>query len=99
MEELYTYLAGIVMSFFFAYFPKVETWYSALDGKYKRLVLLGFCVVVAAAYFALSCSSLAGKFGIVTPCTGDAAWDAVIILVKMFIGSQAAYTFLPSGKK
>jgi hypothetical protein len=99
MQELYDYLAGVLMSLFFAYFPKVNTWFLALDGKFKRLVLFGFTVVVAGGYFGLSCTPFAAQLGITTACTSEAASNAVLILVKMLIASQVTYVALPSSVK
>ena len=100
MGEVYTYIAGVILSLLFAFVPTSNSWYANLSESQKRLVLLGATLLAALGYFGASCwSILALKLGILTLCNSEAALDAVLILVKMFIGSQATYTFLPENRK
>lgn len=79
--------AGALLSVLFAYVPGVKTWFEALTGVKKRLVLFGAMSVVSVGIFTLGC--LRGAFGLT--CDENSAFRIVYILAAAVVASQTAY--------
>jgi len=95
MNELFPYIAGVVLSLVFSYFPGLSKWYDGLASNVKRLVMLGLILVVAGAYFGLSCTSWAADLGIDLACTEDGFKAVVLAFVQILIANQATYLASP----
>lgn len=91
MATLILGIAGIALQIIFKFVPAVNTWYDAQVNK--GLWMLGFVVLTGALYFGLSCTPLAGQFGIQVSCTVP---DAVVMAKALFIiaaGQTLAYVY------
>lgn len=79
-------IVGVALQLVFKYVPKVSDWYQKQENK--GLLMLGFVAAVAAVYFGLACTPLAGQFGIGLTCTVP---DLFVLLRALFIiaGSQS----------
>lgn len=95
MNELFPYIAGIVLSLVFSYLPGLNKWYDALESNIKRLIMLGLIFVVAAAYFGLSCTSWAPDLGITVPCTTEGLKLVVLAFFQILVANQAVYKLTP----
>ena len=84
-------LAGVILSVVFSYVPGLKSWYSALAGEYKRLVMLGAMVLVAGGTYALSCT---GYISTVS-CDGAGAQQLISLFITAVIANQAAYLITP----
>lgn len=51
-------LMGIVLSFFFAYFPGARDWFDQLDPRMKPLFMAGVLLVVALGKLAYDCAAV-----------------------------------------
>lgn len=81
------YLAGVVLSLAFSYIPGLKERYDVLDGQYKRLVMAGLLLLVAAATFGLSC---AGILEDVT-CSEQGLIGLAWLFIDALIANQATY--------
>ena len=85
--------AGILLSLAFSYVPGLREKYDALEGIYKRLIMLGALLAVSGAVFGLSC---AGIMDSVT-CTKTGAIGLFEAFVAAAIANQATYLLVGSG--
>lgn len=85
--------AGIVLSLAFSYVPGLREKYDALDGSYKRLVMLGALALVAAGVFGLSCWGIMDS----VTCTKTGAIGLFEAFVAAAIANQATYLLVGSG--
>ena len=84
-------IAGVALQIIFKFAPKISTWYDAQVNK--GLWMLGFVVLTGTLYFGLSCTPLAGQFGIQVSCTVP---DAVVMAKALFIiaaGQSLTYAY------
>lgn len=92
--ESLTMFAGVILSLAFSYIPKLNSWFDGLQAEYKRLIMAGLTLAVAAAAYGLAC------YGIETGVTCDQT--GVIGLLKAWlltvIANQAAYALTPRRK-
>lgn len=95
MTDLFPYLAGVVLSLLFSYFPGLNTWFDGLAGNVKRLIMLVLIAVVAGAYFGLSCTSWAADLGITIACTSEGLKQVVLAFVQILVANQAVYALTP----
>jgi len=93
--EMISFVAGIGISLIFSYVPKLKTAYDALDGDYKRLIMLLSLLVAAGAIYGLSCANIYN----LVPCTTAGAWLMVEYFILAAIGSQGAFLLAPKFKK
>jgi len=84
-------IAGVLLSLFFSYFPKVRDWFDALQPNQKRIVMLGIMAAVILALFGGSCVKLVNAFA----CTWIGAGDALWLFVLCVIANQSAYAISP----
>jgi len=89
--ELLASVLAIVMSLGFSYIPGLNDWYSALDRKYKQLVMGAGLVVIAFSVFGLSCAGLGAQFGIDLACSQDGAIALLKLLIDALIVNQGTY--------
>lgn len=92
--DLLSYVAGVLLSLAFSYFPGAEKWFKTLDGTQKRLVLLAALSLSAVGLFAWGCA----QPGVVT-CDTNGALKMFQLLVQAAIASQAVYTATPASAK
>ena len=89
--------AGILLSLAFNYIPGLNDWYQALEGTYKRLIMLLALVLVAAGAFGLSCWKVYPN-PIVT-CDVPGAWGLVQALFMSLVANQTTYLISPKPAK
>jgi hypothetical protein len=89
--EQLSMIAGVVLSLAFSYVPGLKTWYAALEGTQKRLVML--CVLLASALgiFGLSCA----KLWVMVACSQQGALQLVEIFFTALISNQATFLITP----
>ena len=80
-------IAGVILSLFVAYIPKVKDWYDAQSGQVKAQVMGALLLVSAAAVFGLSCANLYD----LVPCTVEGAKELVGILIAALVANQATF--------
>jgi hypothetical protein len=90
--ELLASLAGSVLSLIFSYVPGLKSKYDALSTDYKRLVMGGALVVVAAATYGVSCAGYGAQLGVTIACDADGAVGLVRIVVAALVANQATFT-------
>ena len=93
--------AGAILSLLFSYMPGFKTWFEKLgtdpddDWTRKRLVMLGFLVVVVGGAFALACVGSGSMFGITLTCDTKSAWGLVQLLLLAIMANQSVYKISP----
>ena len=98
-SETLVSISAIVLSLLFSYIPSLAEKFDALDGAYKRLVMLGLLVVVSATIFALSCTEYAMQLGINVSCTSEGAIGLLKLLIWAVMANQTAYAITPKASK
>jgi len=83
-------LAGVILSLAFAYVPGLSNWYNALDGMYKRLVMAGLLVAIAAGAFGLSCANVIAS----VTCDRQGALGVINALIAALVANQSTYILL-----
>lgn len=94
-SDILTYLAGVILSLAFAYFPGLKTWYEA-QGERKGLVMLAALAVVAGAAFGFSC---AGWFNIPVTCDKPGFEGLLVIFFKALLANQATFLTVVKSRK
>jgi hypothetical protein len=92
LPERIAAVAGVAISLSFSFIPGLSTWYSGLDGDWKRWVMCIVLVLVTAAMFGLSCWS---DVEVGLDCDGTGAWAAVNALIVALAANQATYLITP----
>ncbi len=77
-------LTGIVTSLVFAYFPKIKTWFGALDSDKKPLVNLLVILAVTLGQLLITCQ-------VVVVCLQAQAPQAVSTFIAALILNQTTY--------
>lgn len=91
--------AGVVLSLLFSYVPGLNSWFGALDGIVKRLVMLGLLVLVAVISYGLACLGWAADVGLAgVACTKVGFAELVKALITAVIANQGAYAISPQKK-
>ena len=100
-SDLMIAIAGVLLSLLFSYIPGASEWYEKLgydaagnydDGVQKRLVMLGFLVLVAAAGFGMACAGFAADFKLGLTCDRVGATGLVWALVEAIMFNQGTHT-------
>jgi len=83
-----TVMAALFLALLFEYVPGFTNLYQPLSPQYKKLIMLGLLVLVAAVSMALSCYS---PYAMGIACNQESAWElgfAVIIAAAAGIGTN-----------
>ena len=88
-------IAGVVLSLIFTYFPAAQKWYDAQSNK--GLLMLAFNVVVAGAYFGLSCTPFAAQLHISVSCDQVGVFAMLQALFVMLGSNQLTMMFSKVG--
>lgn len=92
--ELLAALAGGVLSALFSYVPGLSHWFDALDGTYKRLIMLALLALVSVGVVAGSCWGLFDGI----PCSKAGVLEFVKVFIAAAVANQAAYSFAPKAE-
>jgi hypothetical protein len=93
--------AAIFLSLFFAYIPRLNTWYEGLDnqpngGAYKRLIMLACLLVISGGAYGLACAGwLATLFGVQLVCSQAGLLGLERSFVFAVITNQATFLISP----
>lgn len=90
LKELLPYIAGIVLSLAFSYIPGLKDWYDKQAG-WKAPIMLGLLILVAGAYYGLSCTPWAANLGITLTCDEIGLQAILIAFVQIVLANQATY--------
>lgn len=93
--ETLTLFAGAILSLGFSYIPKLNTWFDLLLPEYKRLIMAGLTLAVAAVSYGLACAGLADQFGVAVTCDQAGLIGLLQAWVFAIVGNQAAYSLTP----
>lgn len=89
MSEILLGLVGAVTSLLFSYVPSLKVW---LDKQAnKGLIMLGFTVLIAAAYFGLVCSPFAADLSITLTCDKIGVISILQAIYVIAAGNQLTY--------
>jgi len=80
-------VAGIIFSLTFSYIPGVKEWFEPLKNKYKQGIMGALLVLVAGAWFGLSCAGVVEG----PACNQEGALEAVSVLFFALIANQGTY--------
>jgi hypothetical protein len=61
MAEVLASLAGGVLALAAEYLPGFSDWFARLDGRQKRLLMVGLLALVSLAVYGVACAGLAGE--------------------------------------
>lgn len=92
-------VAAVVVSLLFSYVPKLNVWFAGLASEWKRLIMLGVLVLVAAGSVGLACAGLAADFGIGVTCDKPGVVGVVQALILALAANQATYSISPVTEK
>lgn len=96
--EQLSLLAGAVISLLFSYVPGVNTWYDGIASEYKRLIMAGLMLIVAAAAYGLACAGLGAQFGIAITCDQGGLVGLLQAWVLALVANQGVYSATPRRK-
>lgn len=88
-SEQISALAGVVLSLAFSYVPGLSDWFGELRSEYKRLLMAGLMLVVAAAAYGLTC---AGWLETAIVCDEAGVMALVWAYIAALVANQATYT-------
>ena len=94
--ELLSAGSGALLSLAFAYLPGLNARYEALDGVYKRLIMLVLLAVVAVGSLAIACAGFAPQFeleGVV--CDQAGAVELLRVFFAAVVANQTAFLVAP----
>ena len=85
--EIIAAVAGLLLSALFSFVPKLNTTFAALDGTYKRLIMLGTLVAAVLLIWGAGCIGLWGE------CY---EWREVVrAFLAALVANQATYLITP----
>lgn len=90
-------IAGTVLSLIFSYVPGLNAKFAALDGVYKRLIMLGLLAVTVGVVYGLSCADWVFG-GISVTCDQEGIKYLIEVFVLAAITNQTAYSLSPPTK-
>jgi hypothetical protein len=91
--------AGAVLSLLFSYVPGLNTWFAALDGSLKRLLMLGLLLLTALAVVGIACAGFGADLGLVVTCDKAGFLGVLKAFVAAMIANQTAYELTPQTAK
>jgi len=91
--------AAVLWAVIFAYLPKLNTKFAALDETYKRLIMLGILALTAGGAYGLACAGwLTALFGATLTCDQAGLQTVIRAFILAVIANQGTYMILPRTK-
>jgi len=90
--ETLALIAGAVLSLGFSYTPGLSEWFAKLEGVYKRLIMAGLLLLVAAVVAGLACAGFGPDFGLTVTCDRAGLIALVQTFVVALMANQATYS-------
>lgn len=90
-----TMIAGAALSLAFSYIPGLNSKFDGLAPEYKRLIMAGLMLAIAAAAYGLACAGLGEQLGIPVACDQAGAIGLLRAWLLAVIANQAAYAVTP----
>ena len=87
--------SAVILSLCFSYIPGLKERYEAIDGIYKRLVMLLLLGVVAAGALLLACTPYGAQFQIGVTCDQIGLAEVFKVFMAAVIANQATYAITP----
>jgi hypothetical protein len=84
-------IAAALLSLTAAHFPGFSSWYQALDGVQKRLLMLGLLAASALASYGLACAGWGEALGVSLACDQTGALGLVRAFLAALVANQATY--------
>ena len=91
--DLLALFAGILLSLGFSYIPKLNTWFAAKSGEFKRLFMLVLLLLITAGVFGLGCGGIIpiNDFA----CNQATAIYYFYVFIQALIANQTTYAVTP----
>ena len=96
--EMLSSICAALLSLAASYIPGFSSWYAALDGALKRLVMLGLLAAVSAASYGLACAGLGGPLDLSLSCDGGGALTLLRAFLAALVSNQAVFTLSKRGQ-
>lgn len=97
MSEILLGIVGAILSLMFTYLPGLKAW---LDSQLNRgLIMLAFCVLVAAVYFGLACSPWAAALKIILTCDQNGFVEMLKAVFVIASSNQITYLMTKQSAK
>lgn len=93
--ETLSLVAGVVLSLLFSYVPKLNTWYAALDGVNKRLIMLAVLLVTSVVIYGQACIGWLGMWDVNVTCDTAGIQELIKAFILAMIANQSAYAVTP----
>ena len=90
--EILSSICAALLSLAVSYVPGFSSWYSALDGAAKRLLMLGLLAAVAATSYALACAGLGEALNLNLSCDESGGLTLVRAFLAALMSNQAVFT-------
>ena len=87
--------SAVILSLCFSYIPGLKQQYEALDGIYKRLVMLVLLGVVAGGALVLACTPYGAQFQIGVTCDQVGLAEVFKVFLAAMVANQATYAITP----
>lgn len=84
-------IAGSILSLVFSYVPGLSGKFDQLVPEYKRAIMLGCVLIVAAGAYALACAGLGESLGLAITCNVDGALALVRSVILVAVANQGTY--------
>jgi hypothetical protein len=94
--DLLVYIASLVLTLAFSYFPKLNTWYAVKSTDFKKLFMAGLLFVTLVVLVALNCFNLIAAPGLV--CTRIGIIDTLIVYLVAIAINQGVFNISPVAK-
>jgi len=91
-------VASIILSLVFSYFPKLNTWYAALEPANKRLIMLGMVLLVSLASFGMSCWSVTAEWVPGLTCDTNSGKSLIAAFIVAIVTNQGVFLISPKTK-
>ena len=93
--ETLTMAVGALFSLLFSYFPKLNTWYAALEKDWKSLIMILLLLLTAAVIYFGSCL---GLFQAVS-CDSNGIWVLAQVFLFALMANQSTFSISPPTSK
>ncbi len=91
--QLLAGIVGMILSLLFAYVPKLNTWYAALETDVKKSIMALAMIVAGVLVYILACVPALGFPFVACPAGG--VWSLLTIVVSALIANQATVSIAP----